>query len=273
MGRDVAPHKGARVGCSSKGESSCCDLGEVGKCAREKLTQHISRVLRSYGRPLASAHPFVLLVHGRRTAWSMPSSHRPSGPRTSARRGCRGTAAVVTLRSAIARGDGVLATTSRRAVSVAGERRRMASAAGAAGGSLQHAVALCPSHVARAAKRKAKAFKNGMLPIHIVAWENTSANVVRVLLEVGGVEQLQATTEHGSLPMHYAVGKNTSVDVVQVLLEVGGAEQLQARNKNGMLPMHYAAQQNTSADVVRVLLVVGGVDVCMYYCISIPNVY
>ena len=65
------PHcQGARVGCSSKGESSCCDLGEVGKCAREKLTQHVSRVLRSYGRPLAGAHPFVLLVHGRR--WGVP---------------------------------------------------------------------------------------------------------------------------------------------------------------------------------------------------------
>ena len=70
VGRDVAPRKGARVGCSSKGESSCCDLGEVGKCARENVTQHVSRVLWSYGRPLAGAHPFVLLVHGRR--WGVP---------------------------------------------------------------------------------------------------------------------------------------------------------------------------------------------------------
>eukprot|EP01052_Picozoa_sp_SAG31_P045221 SAG31_NODE_8175_length_1502_cov_4.948681_1_plen_192_part_00 len=62
----------------------------------------------------------------------------------------------------------------------------------------------------------------------------------------------------GSLPMHLAALSNSSVDVVRLLLEIGGAEQLQVKNEKGALPMHLAAEQNSSVDVVRLLLEIGG---------------
>ena len=57
-----------------------------------------------------------------------------------------------------------------------------------------------------------------------------------------------------ALPMHCAALKNSSVDVMRLLLEIGGAEQLQVKNQDGRLPMHCAAQKNSSVDVVRLLL-------------------
>ena len=57
-----------------------------------------------------------------------------------------------------------------------------------------------------------------------------------------------------ALPMHLAAGKNSSVDVVRLLLEIGGAEQLQVKDRHGCLPMHWAARENSSVDVVRLLL-------------------
>ena len=57
-----------------------------------------------------------------------------------------------------------------------------------------------------------------------------------------------------ALPMHLAAGKNSSVDVVRLLLEIGGAEQLQVKDQHGNLPMHCAAAKNSSVDVVRLLL-------------------
>ena len=42
--------------------------------------------------------------------------------------------------------------------------------------------------------------------------------------------------------------------MVRLLLEIGGAEQLQVKDQSGNLPMHCAAQKNSSVDVVRLLL-------------------
>ena len=40
----------------------------------------------------------------------------------------------------------------------------------------------------------------------------------------------------GRLAMHLAAQQNSSVDVVRLLLETGGAEQLQVKGQNGRLP-------------------------------------
>lgn len=65
------------------------------------------------------------------------------------------------------------------------------------------------------------------------AAENTSADVVRVLLEAGGAEQLQVKGQCGSVPMHLAAAQNASADVVWMLLEAGGVEQLHATDQRG----------------------------------------
>ena len=78
--------------------------------------------------------------------------------------------------------------------------------------------------------------------------------MVRLVLEIGGAEQLQVKNQYGSLPMHLAAEENSSVDVVRLLLEIGGAEQLQVKDRNGNLPIELAAKENSSVDVVRLLL-------------------
>jgi len=51
-----------------------------------------------------------------------------------------------------------------------------------------------------------------------------------------------------------AAQDNSSVDVMRLLLEIGGPEQLQVKDQQGCLPMHLAAQENSSVDVMRLLL-------------------
>eukprot|EP01047_Picozoa_sp_COSAG01_P048421 COSAG01_NODE_4716_length_4795_cov_28.658007_4_plen_338_part_01 len=100
----------------------------------------------------------------------------------------------------------------------------------------------------------------GSLPMHLAALNNGSKAVVRLLLEIGGAEQLQVKNEKGALPMHLAAQQNSCVDVVRLLLEIGGAEQLQVKDQDGDLPMHSAAWKNSSVDVVRLLLEIGGAE-------------
>eukprot|EP01049_Picozoa_sp_SAG25_P010255 SAG25_NODE_1103_length_3976_cov_12.262058_1_plen_744_part_00 len=102
--------------------------------------------------------------------------------------------------------------------------------------------------------------KDGRVPMHYAARSNPSAEVVRCLVELGGVEQLRATDKNGRVPMHYAARSNPSAEVVRCLVELGGAEQLRATNENGSVPMHDAAACNPSAEVVRCLVELGGVQ-------------
>eukprot|EP00329_Picozoa_sp_Boothbay-MS584-11_P007983 70044_4 len=57
----------------------------------------------------------------------------------------------------------------------------------------------------------------------------------------------------GDLPMHNAAANSSSPEVVRVLLEAGGVEQLAAKDSNGRLPMHLAAS-NSSSEAIKVLL-------------------
>jgi ankyrin repeat protein len=93
--------------------------------------------------------------------------------------------------------------------------------------------------------------------MHWAAGSNPSVEVVRCLVELGGVQQLQATDQRGRLPMHYAARYNPSEEVVRCLVELGGVEQLQARDNFGMSPLHFAAQYNSSVQVMRYLLASG----------------
>ena len=72
----VAPRQGAREVGSSKGESSCCELGEVGKCAKWRFTEHFSRDPHPCGRSLTGAHP-VCCARRRRRPQLLPGSVPP----------------------------------------------------------------------------------------------------------------------------------------------------------------------------------------------------
>ena len=86
----------------------------------------------------------------------------------------------------------------------------------------------------------------------VVLVKDVIARTPQALNERAGIDSdgnaLQA------VPMHYAAQENSSVDVVRLLLEIGGAEQLQVKAQDGNLPMHCAAAMNSSVDVLRLLL-------------------
>eukprot|EP01043_Picozoa_sp_COSAG02_P031096 COSAG02_NODE_2013_length_10111_cov_24.161039_2_plen_636_part_00 len=106
------------------------------------------------------------------------------------------------------------------------------------------------------------------LPIHLAAAYSTSVEVVRLLLHVGGIDQLNAVDSEGCLPIHLAAAYNSSVEVVQCLLAFGGADQLSKRTSfrgrqnypKGCEPVHWAAVYSHNAEVVRLLLDFGGAD-------------
>jgi hypothetical protein len=55
------------------------------------------------------------------------------------------------------------------------------------------------------------------LPVHVAAMENSSVDVSRLLLDVGGVEQLQATDGEGRLAMHLAAWNNSRSQILLFL--------------------------------------------------------
>ena len=61
-------------------------------------------------------------------------------------------------------------------------------------------------------------------------------------------------TEGKGIPLHLAALQNSNVEVVRLLLERGGAEQLAAQDQDGRIPLHLAAEQNSNVEVARLLL-------------------
>ena len=75
---------------------------------------------------------------------------------------------------------------------------------------------------------------NGWLPMHVAGdWWSRAAT---------GEESDRLVAD--DLP----AWKNGTVDVLRVLLETGGAEQLQVKNQNGLLPMHLAISFELDVD-------------------------
>jgi ankyrin repeat protein len=98
------------------------------------------------------------------------------------------------------------------------------------------------------------------MPMHLAAECNSNVEVVRLLVELGGEEQLRVTDQYGDLPIHRAAQFNVSVEVVRALVELGGFEQLQETDEYGRMPFHLAAGYNSNVEVVRMLLALGGVE-------------
>jgi hypothetical protein len=80
--------------------------------------------------------------------------------------------------------------------------------------------------------------------MHLAAGKS-SAEVVRCLVELGGVEQLRATDQHGWVPMHWAAAFNPSVGVVRYLLGRGCDRSPLAHD--GRTPLQLAISENKEA--------------------------
>jgi ankyrin repeat protein len=100
----------------------------------------------------------------------------------------------------------------------------------------------------------------GCVPMHWAARHNTSVEVIYLLVKLGGVEQLLLADKDGQVPVHLAARFNPSVDILQAVVKLGGLEQLQKVTRFGSLPLHLAARNNPSVEVVRALMELGGVE-------------
>eukprot|EP01043_Picozoa_sp_COSAG02_P073704 COSAG02_NODE_14441_length_1272_cov_1.110827_1_plen_252_part_01 len=103
----------------------------------------------------------------------------------------------------------------------------------------------------------------GILPIHLVCINNAvNVDVVQLMVNEGGADQLSAKDSNGLLPIHMLMGNGAvSVDLVQLLLREGGADQLSAKGSNGFLPIHMLmVNEAVSVDLVQLLLREGGAD-------------
>eukprot|EP01052_Picozoa_sp_SAG31_P042142 SAG31_NODE_6598_length_1957_cov_1.244349_1_plen_230_part_10 len=71
---------------------------------------------------------------------------------------------------------------------------------------------------------------DGLSALNILARDCTDATVMRASLEVvaNHIDIFAIEDSHGSLPMHYAAQQNSSAEVVGLLLEAGGKGQLEA---------------------------------------------
>jgi hypothetical protein len=92
-------------------------------------------------------------------------------------------------------------------------------------------------------------------PMHYAALSNPSAEVVRCLVELGGVEQLRATAKNGAVPIHGAAESNPSAEVVQYLL--GRGCNRNPRTHNGVTPLQVAISYNKEEQVAMALVEAG----------------
>jgi ankyrin repeat protein len=98
------------------------------------------------------------------------------------------------------------------------------------------------------------AVAHGCLPLHYAAQSNQSVDVVRLLLEAGGSEQLTRQNDEGFLPMHLAMRSNPASEVIRELIDAGGAAQLRVPESSGRTPLHYCCASNSSVEVLSTLL-------------------
>lgn len=97
------------------------------------------------------------------------------------------------------------------------------------------------------------------LPVHYAAQGNACAQMMRIIVEAAGVEQLNVTTtDDDILPVHLAALSNDSLEIMQTLLELGGANQLGKTDADGELPIHLAAQLNKNPEVIKLMIEYGG---------------
>ena len=96
--------------------------------------------------------------------------------------------------------------------------------------------------------------KAGWTAMHLAAGGSSSPEVVTVMLDRGGVEQLRVADSNGSVPMHDAAHNSSSPEVVTVMLDRGGVEQLRLTDNEGLTPLHLAAESNPSVQVMGCLL-------------------
>jgi hypothetical protein len=80
--------------------------------------------------------------------------------------------------------------------------------------------------------------KAGWTAMHLAAGGSSSPEVLTVMLDRGGVEQLRVADSNGGVPMHYAAGNSSSPEVVTVMLDRGGVEQLREADSGGRVPLH-----------------------------------
>ena len=92
----------------------------------------------------------------------------------------------------------------------------------------------------------------GELPIHLAVQYSRSAEVVALLLERGGVEQLRAEDINGGLPIHYAAAFSRSAEVVALLVR-SGAWQVAAKSRYGRTPLALA-EQRSRLEAIKALL-------------------
>jgi hypothetical protein len=97
----------------------------------------------------------------------------------------------------------------------------------------------------------------GRVPMHWAAGYSSSLEVVTVMLDRGGVEQLRLTDNAGTTPLHRAAGSNRSVQVMGYLLDSGCARS--ARTLAGHTPLQLAIANNKE-EQVSAMLVEAGAD-------------
>jgi ankyrin repeat protein len=100
----------------------------------------------------------------------------------------------------------------------------------------------------------------GWIAVHYAAYGNRNLEVLRALVELGGVEQLQAPDEDGNTPMLAAARVNRNPEMLRALVELGGVQQLQVVDDDGLLPIHAAAEANPNGEVFRTLVELGGMQ-------------
>ena len=90
-------------------------------------------------------------------------------------------------------------------------------------------------------------------PLYWAAWNNTSPEVIRLLLKAGA--DVNAKDEYGNTPLHPAAAGSTP-EVISVLLKAG-ADVNAKDDEWGSTPLHNAALQNENPEVMSVLLKAG----------------
>ena len=104
----------------------------------------------------------------------------------------------------------------------------------------------------------------GYTCLHMACCKHPPADIIKLLLDIGGKELVMMTSNLKNTALHKACDNEASFDAMKILIDVGGKELVVAKNYNGRTALHDLCcninNHNNAANKIKIMLQVASTE-------------